>query len=649
MNKTKFIKIIIFIILFSAIRLIAGNYAVYIDDQQVGTLTTRDFGGKEYIDPENAANFIFPNNKFYVNKGEIISGFKRIKCTPDSYYLLYEKYENVRISKMNSPAILVGNKVYLPYPDYLISLAEVSDNDISFSRQSIFIKSSKYKSKYKAIFPNLSKESLRKIENDLDQKKKNDANESNENDDITNLDSNSKPIINKYIKQKDSQDYEYHYRIPKKLKREELKNYRRKYDVEDTSKTSGSIFHLPDFSVDEKVNSSHSQNLLAGANFSPAANMTKIIEIYAQAKDSLTEIHLKADDIIVEYHKPEIKEGQLILRLPDVINGITDYSKIERVFPFDSVHLEIIRNFILYKIDLRGNVTRLNCERNGPAELIYYVYHDGTKLKTPPPAEEKKSIDHDTADSPVDLSDIKIDKDKWKLDVIVLDPGHGGKDPGAVSIRGYHEKDLALSIAQKVKTLINRFMPRTKVVMTRNDDTFIELYRRGKIANENNGKLFISIHLNSMPNKPWPSNGFETYILRPGRNEDAVRVAEKENSVIRLEEDKSKYKKLTEEELILAAMAQSAFVKLSEKFARILQEEVDKTTPLKNRGVNQAGFYVLVGASMPNVLFEAGFLSNKNDERYLISDAGQNNIAKGMFNAIERYIEEYEKLVNGSK
>ncbi|MCL5990756.1 MAG: N-acetylmuramoyl-L-alanine amidase, partial [Bacteroidetes bacterium] len=161
---------------------------------------------------------------------------------------------------------------------------------------------------------------------------------------------------------------------------------------------------------------------------------------------------------------------------------------------------------------------------------------------------------------------------------------------------------------------------------------------------KNKGKLFVSIHLNSAATKPGTANGFETYILRPGRNDDAVRVANFENSVIKLEKKTEKYKRLTEEELIIATMAQSAFVKFSELFARTLQSEVEKTTAMKNRGVNQAGFYVLVGASMPNVLFEAAFLSNQSDEDYVNSVDGINAIAQGIFNAISRYAEEYERL-----
>jgi N-acetylmuramoyl-L-alanine amidase len=181
--------------------------------------------------------------------------------------------------------------------------------------------------------------------------------------------------------------------------------------------------------------------------------------------------------------------------------------------------------------------------------------------------------------------------------------------------------------------------------MTRDDDTFIELYRRGQIANEAGGKLFISIHCNSMPKKPHSANGCETYILRPGRNDDAIRVAERENSSIRFESSQSKYKGMTEDQLIVATMAQSSFVKLSEALAASIQKHVSSSSGLANRGVNQAGFYVLVNSSMPNVLFETAFLSNTKDCAYITSDAGQRTVAAGMLQAIRSYAETYRTLL----
>lgn len=241
---------------------------------------------------------------------------------------------------------------------------------------------------------------------------------------------------------------------------------------------------------------------------------------------------------------------------------------------------------------------------------------------------------------------LEREKERWKLDVVVIDAGHGGSDPGTIGVNNTREKDVALSIAKKLGNLIRKHHPDVKVVYTREDDRFIELYRRGQIANSNNGKLFISIHCNSMPRKPHPTNGFEIYLLRPGKTEAAIRVAEKENAVVKLEEGYEKrYKELTEENFILLSMAQSSYVKYSEMFAEILQQEMGKKLQLENNGVRQAGFIVLWGASMPNVLVETGYLSNRKDERFLRSESGQREIAESLLSAITRYKAEYEKTI----
>lgn len=235
--------------------------------------------------------------------------------------------------------------------------------------------------------------------------------------------------------------------------------------------------------------------------------------------------------------------------------------------------------------------------------------------------------------------------DKWKFDVIVIDPGHGGKDGGAVGVTGVKEKDVNLGIALKLGTLIKKKMPDIKVVYTRSSDKFVELYKRGKIANENDGKLFISIHCNSLRKKPSSTNGYEIYLLRPGRTKEAISIAEFENSVINLEENPDRYQKLTDENFILVSMAHSAFMRYSEKFSEILNREYSKYTKLKSRGIKQAGFYVLVGASMPGILLETGFLSNRNEERYLKSKNGQQKIATALYKAVEQYIKYYNDSI----
>jgi N-acetylmuramoyl-L-alanine amidase len=235
-------------------------------------------------------------------------------------------------------------------------------------------------------------------------------------------------------------------------------------------------------------------------------------------------------------------------------------------------------------------------------------------------------------------------RDRWKLDVIVIDAGHGGKDPGCIGVVGTREKNITLDVALKLGQLIETNFRGVKVVYTRSTDKFVELYKRTKIANEAGGKLFISIHCNSLAHKPSSMNGFEIYLLRPGRTEDAVNVASRENSVIQLEEGyQERYQDLTEEKFIIVTMAQSAYMKQSEQFAESAVGSMAKRLRIKNSGVKQSGFQVLVGASMPNVLVELGYLSNRSEEQVLRSEAGQDRIADALFRGIKDYKMKYEK------
>jgi len=235
-------------------------------------------------------------------------------------------------------------------------------------------------------------------------------------------------------------------------------------------------------------------------------------------------------------------------------------------------------------------------------------------------------------------------RDRWKLDVIVIDAGHGGRDPGCIGVVGTREKNITLDVGLKLGHLIETNLKGVKVVYTRSSDKFVELYRRTQIANEAGGKLFISIHCNSLQHKPSSMNGFEIYLLRPGRTEEAVAIASRENAVIQLEEGyKERYQKLTEEEFIIVTMAQSAYMKQSEQFAESAAGSMAKRLRIRNSGVKQAGFFVLVGASMPNVLVELGYLSNRNEEQFLRSEDGQDRIADALFRGIKDYKMKYEK------
>ncbi len=240
----------------------------------------------------------------------------------------------------------------------------------------------------------------------------------------------------------------------------------------------------------------------------------------------------------------------------------------------------------------------------------------------------------------------KLDAEKknWKLDVIVIDPGHGGKDPGAIGLGGVEEKNVTLAIGKDLRNDLRERLPKVKVVMTRDKDEFVPLDMRGEIANQAAGKLFISIHCNSMPHKPDGAHGLETYFLRPGKTEEAIRIAAQENAAIKYENDyEKKYRSYDADNLILTSMAHSAYVKYSERFAELIEQDVSSITPLTNDGVGQAGFLVLIGASMPAVLVETGYLSNPHDVRFLRSKVGQNKIARGITEAIIQFRAEYEK------
>ena len=235
------------------------------------------------------------------------------------------------------------------------------------------------------------------------------------------------------------------------------------------------------------------------------------------------------------------------------------------------------------------------------------------------------------------------EREKWRIDKIVLDAGHGGKDAGTISPNGLKEKDIVLDVVKRLGKIIEG-RTAIKVVYTRNSDVFIPLWERTKIANEAGGKLFISIHANASPNHS--ASGFETFLLKPGKSREAIEVAELENASIKLEADQSHYGNLSSQQLILATMAQSAFMRNSETLAALIQEALDSELQGVNRGVKQAGFIVLIGASMPNVLVELGFISNRRDAARLKSPAYRQKAAEAIFKSVIKYKARQEKLIS---
>jgi N-acetylmuramoyl-L-alanine amidase len=237
------------------------------------------------------------------------------------------------------------------------------------------------------------------------------------------------------------------------------------------------------------------------------------------------------------------------------------------------------------------------------------------------------------------LSELAREREKWKIDVIVIDPGHGGQDPGAIGRSGLCEKNITLAIAKGVREELERQLD-VKVIMTRNDDRFIPLKKRTQIANQNGGKLFISIHVDSNPARSL--RGHTVYFMGPAKTEQARKSAQLENSVIRFEDETSDYENLSDASFILAANAQNSYNKESQAFAAIMDREIKKNAKSRSIGVRQAGFYVLYGASMPNILIEIGFISNRYDEQNLSSRSYLSEIARAICNSIIEFKTRYE-------
>ena len=287
----------------------------------------------------------------------------------------------------------------------------------------------------------------------------------------------------------------------------------------------------------------------------------------------------------------------------------------------------------ILKADTRGIVKKISMDQlEGAVQLAFYLRSDIERHEFYQNKKTKEIVITLWAPLSKSVARIQEIKSQWEIDTIVLDAGHGGKDPGALGKKGTKEKTVVLDIVKRIGRLLTK-NTNVKVIYTREEDVFIPLWKRTKIANENKGKIFISVHTNgNRSSKPY---GFETYLLRPGKTQDAIDVAAQENAAIKYEESRNgKYKELTSEGQILATMAQSMFMKESESLAAQIQNELAKRLSSQNRGVKQAGFYVLVGASMPNVLIEVGFLTNPDEEKKLRTPEYRQKIADAVYKAI---------------
>ncbi len=235
---------------------------------------------------------------------------------------------------------------------------------------------------------------------------------------------------------------------------------------------------------------------------------------------------------------------------------------------------------------------------------------------------------------------------------VVIDPGHGGQDPGAIGFSGVYEKDIALDVSLRLGKHIQENYPDVEVIYTRKTDKFVSLYDRAKLANQEKADLFISIHANAATNRS--AYGSETWVLGLHKSAAALEVAKRENASILMEEDhETKYEDFNPnnpDDYIGLSLRQSVHLDQSLSLAAKVQHEFKNTVKRYDRGVKQAGFLVLYKTTMPAVLVELGFVSNQKEEKYLASEQGKADLSKSIYEAFADYktsLEDVNSTVQG--
>ncbi|NLN33352.1 MAG: N-acetylmuramoyl-L-alanine amidase [Flavobacteriaceae bacterium] len=226
--------------------------------------------------------------------------------------------------------------------------------------------------------------------------------------------------------------------------------------------------------------------------------------------------------------------------------------------------------------------------------------------------------------------------------VIVIDPGHGGKDSGARGVV-QNEKDIVLDVSLRFGKMIEKNFKDVKVIYTRKTDVFLELWERTQIANRNHANLFVSIHCNAVTNRsPY---GTETFVMGLSRSQETMEVSKRENSVILLEDNQEKYQKFDPDDpeaVIAFDIMFSAYKDQSIRFAQLVEDEFVKNGR-SSRGVKQANFHVLRTNASPAVLVELGFISNQDEGTFLASEQGKQKMTESLFEAFEKFKKEYDR------
>jgi N-acetylmuramoyl-L-alanine amidase len=296
---------------------------------------------------------------------------------------------------------------------------------------------------------------------------------------------------------------------------------------------------------------------------------------------------------------------------------------------FNGVRAEQTERDAYIYFDIDKLSTRIRVERSEEPPEIQVVLEKGELPEIPEPEFSSRKSVEIIGEKPAERKHIEIE-------TVILDPGHGGRDNGKTGVTGVLEKDVNLELANRLRVKIENELG-LKVVLTREDDRLLPLSERSEIANQAGGDLFISIHCNS-----WFSGktgGFEAYFLSPARTEGEREVARAENAA---DEAAGRRENNNEIDFILWDMVQNEFINESSYFAELIQKAMNERLEIRNRGVKQANFTVLMGANMPAVLIETAFLSNPAEEKLLTDPEFQGQVTDGIVEAIRQFRERYQ-------
>lgn len=359
-----------------------------------------------------------------------------------------------------------------------------------------------------------------------------------------------------------------------------------------------------------------------------------LIFCFAYGQNMLTKINLDSDDVLELYFKESIKNSDITVK--------TTTNPDKKVFDFNDV--KIGNN--LARIDAMHTVSIIPNGNTGDAKIIidHGVANNGrlTKKGDIFRINLKLHRDKTSKNDKNDEEDIISKEEKTKScnrDIVVIDAGHGGKDPGATS-NGINEKDIVLAVAKKLASSLSN--NGYKVYLTRNDDRFLTLEQRTRIADKKDAKIFISLHCNAAPNDNQAKilHGVETFFLQKTRDARSQSVAARENaSVLQGADKKSK-------QVIIDSVLSGPKIILSNKLAIDIQKSIIRKTSSHNGGIRSAPFWVLVGASRPSILVELGYITNVNEREKLLSSSYQDELANGISDGISRYLSNRQQEID---